>query len=131
VHLHEEFFIGGFRRSNRRPSIQLRRSALLSGARPSIGQSQKSGGRIGKINHSTGLLKMAKARKGFGFGGKNGGGKRRKKKVTISKSGWGSKEPEEKETSDRLPVAPPTYDVQELKIGPWHRLAAMQCLPQV
>ena len=64
---------------------------------------------------------MAKTRKGFDFAAKGRGKKNhqvvRKKKVTISKSGWGSKEPEEKETSDRLPVAPPTYDVQEIKIA--------------
>jgi ParB-like chromosome segregation protein Spo0J len=63
------------------------------------------------------VLKMVKARKGFGLGGKSGGGKRRKKKVTISKSGWGPQKTKTKEASDRMPVAPPTYDVQEIKIA--------------
>jgi ParB-like chromosome segregation protein Spo0J len=60
---------------------------------------------------------MVKARKGFGFGGKIGGSKRRKKKAPASKPRWGSKESDAEETSDRLPVAPPTYDVQEIKIA--------------
>ena len=60
---------------------------------------------------------MVKAKKSFGLGGKIGGGKRRKKKAPVSKSGWGSEEFEAEEASDRLPVAPPTYDVQEIKIA--------------
>jgi len=64
---------------------------------------------------------MDKKGNGFRFGPKTGGERKRDelpmKKVTISKSGWGSKEPEEKETSDRLPVAPPTYNVQEINIA--------------
>ena len=68
------------------------------------------------------MTSVEKKKRGFGFGAKTDGEqkheKRRKQKVPASKSGWGSKEPDEKETSERPAVRqPPSYSVQHIKIA--------------
>jgi ParB-like chromosome segregation protein Spo0J len=59
--------------------------------------------------------------KGFAFGIKTARERNRakqpKKKGSARKLGWGSKESEAEETSERLPVAPPSYEVQYLPIA--------------
>lgn len=64
---------------------------------------------------------MDRKKKGFLFGAKTGGEKKHEKR--RKNDGWPRKsqsrlkKPEAEEASDRLPVAPPTYDVQELEIA--------------
>lgn len=65
---------------------------------------------------------MVKNSEGFRFGtytdSEQKHNKRRKNKVLASKSGWGSKEPEEKEPFEGPAVKqPPSYDVQNIEIA--------------